>query len=57
MAFMIGTVKCQLTNFMGMPTDSGKCKICEEEKTFFGEKSYTRLRNWAEEHTRLHEDR
>jgi hypothetical protein len=56
-SFTIGTVECRCTNVMGMPTDSGKCTKCEESKTFFGEKSLTRLQIWAEAHSTIHQQR
>lgn len=53
MAFMVGTVKCQCYNIMGMPTDTGKCTVenCDTTKSFWGEKSYSRLVEWAKNHT------
>lgn len=56
MAFMVGAVKCQCYNIMGMPSATGICTIedCQEKKTFFGEYTYTRLKEWAEEHSKLH---
>lgn len=55
MAFMIGTVKCQCWNVMGMPTDVGKCTVCEEKQTFFGNNTYSRLEEWAKEHSKKHD--
>lgn len=55
MAFKIGTVECQCRNVMGMPTDTGQCEICDEKKSFFGEKSYSLLEAWAKEHSKKHE--
>lgn len=57
MSFMIGTVKCQCTNVMGMPTDTGKCQVeeCGATKSFYGEKTFTRLEIWANEHSKTHE--
>ena len=57
MSFKVGTVECQCYNIMGMPSDTGKCTVegCDEKKTFFGEKTYSRLVEWSEEHSKTHE--
>lgn len=54
MAFKIGTVNCQCRNVMGMPSDTGECTECPEKKTFNGEKSFSRLEEWAKEHNKIH---
>lgn len=56
MAFTIGTVRCQCSNTMGMPSDSGECVIegCNAKKTFWGDKSFSRLEEWAREHSAFH---
>lgn len=58
MGFYIGTVRCQCANVMGMPTDTGECEYahCGEKKSFYGEKSYTRLQEWAEAHSQQHDE-
>jgi hypothetical protein len=55
MSFMIGTVKCQCANVMGMPTDSGECEECGEKKSFWGDRTLSRLEIWASEHSKQHE--
>jgi hypothetical protein len=56
MSFMIGTIECKCTNLMEMPTDSGYCVVegCEENQTFYGEHTMSRLHAWAEAHTEIH---